>query len=173
VLADPALPDLLHRRLRAGLLPVPHAPTASGWSNSSRVGYLPPTGSGALFTAHTPCQLYPQPVSLELAALAVPILFSPAASALAFASKRKICNSLFFSSEANLKILPPPTLLVSLFLGSGTAGHLRFGSAGHHRTSGVDPGLSKGCRYPSQAFRFPRRLSPRLCRRALTLRSTL
>jgi hypothetical protein len=32
-------------------------------------------------------------------------LFSPA---LAFASKRKICNNLFCSSEANLKILPTP-----------------------------------------------------------------
>ena len=38
MLADPALPDLLHRRLRDGPLPVPHAPTASGWSNFSRVG---------------------------------------------------------------------------------------------------------------------------------------
>ena len=35
-------------------------------------------------------------------------IFPPAASAFAFASKRKICNSLFFSSEANLKILPTP-----------------------------------------------------------------
>jgi hypothetical protein len=26
-------------------LPAPHAPTASGWSNSCRVGYPPPTGS--------------------------------------------------------------------------------------------------------------------------------
>ena len=52
VLADPAALDLLHRRLRAGLLPVRHAPTASGWSNSCRVGYLPPTGSLGPFTAH-------------------------------------------------------------------------------------------------------------------------
>ena len=71
MLADPALPDLLHRRLRAGPLPVPHAPIASGWSNASRVGYLPPTGSGALFTAHGPLYLNPQPVSF-LAALALP-----------------------------------------------------------------------------------------------------
>jgi hypothetical protein len=40
VLADPALPDLLHRRLRDGPLPAPHAPTASGWSNFSRVGFF-------------------------------------------------------------------------------------------------------------------------------------
>ena len=40
VLADPALPDLLRRRLRDGPLPVSHAPTASGWSNSSRVGFF-------------------------------------------------------------------------------------------------------------------------------------
>jgi hypothetical protein len=45
----------------------------------------------------------------------------------------------------------------SLFLGSGTAGYLRFGSARHHRAPGVDPWLSKGRRYPSQASRFPRR----------------
>jgi len=45
VLADPAALDLLHRRLRAEPLPVRHAPTASGWSNSCRAGYLPPTGS--------------------------------------------------------------------------------------------------------------------------------
>jgi len=30
-------------------LPAPHAPTASGWSNSYRVGYLPPTGSTCPF----------------------------------------------------------------------------------------------------------------------------
>ena len=52
MLADPAQPDLLHRRLRDGPLPVPHAPTTSGWSNSCRVGYLPPTGSLGPFTAH-------------------------------------------------------------------------------------------------------------------------
>jgi len=40
VLADPAMPDLLHRRLREEPLPAPHAPTASGWSNSSRVGFF-------------------------------------------------------------------------------------------------------------------------------------
>jgi hypothetical protein len=34
------MPDLLHRRLREEPLPVPHAPTASGWSNSSRVGFF-------------------------------------------------------------------------------------------------------------------------------------
>jgi hypothetical protein len=34
------MPDLLHRRLREELLPAPHAPTASGWSNSSRVGFF-------------------------------------------------------------------------------------------------------------------------------------
>jgi hypothetical protein len=45
VLADPALLDLLHQRLRAESLPIQHAPTASGWSNTCRVGYLPPTGS--------------------------------------------------------------------------------------------------------------------------------
>jgi hypothetical protein len=45
LLADPACrtSDL------SGFVPVPlparHAPTASGWSNSCRVGYLPPTGS--------------------------------------------------------------------------------------------------------------------------------
>ena len=44
LLADPLL-DLLHRGLRAGPFPTPHAPTASGWSNSCRMGYLPPTGS--------------------------------------------------------------------------------------------------------------------------------
>jgi len=52
VLADPAALDLLHRKLRAGLLPVRHAPTASGWSNSCRVGYLPPLDLRALSTAH-------------------------------------------------------------------------------------------------------------------------
>ena len=45
VLADSALRNLLHRWLRVALLPTLHAPTASGWSNSCRVGYLPPTGS--------------------------------------------------------------------------------------------------------------------------------
>jgi len=38
-------PNLLHRRLRVPPLPAIHAPIASGWSNSCRVGYLPPTGS--------------------------------------------------------------------------------------------------------------------------------
>jgi hypothetical protein len=37
--------DLLHQRLRPGPLPTRAAPVASGWSNSCRVGYLPPTGS--------------------------------------------------------------------------------------------------------------------------------
>ena len=45
VLADPASLDLCHQRLRIEPLPARHAPTASGWSNSCRVGYLPPTGS--------------------------------------------------------------------------------------------------------------------------------
>jgi hypothetical protein len=36
--------NLLHPRLRPGLLPARAAPVASGWSNSCRVGYLPPTG---------------------------------------------------------------------------------------------------------------------------------
>ena len=45
VLADSALRNLLYRWLRGALLPTLHAPTASGWSNSCRVGYLPPTGS--------------------------------------------------------------------------------------------------------------------------------
>ena len=35
---------LLHQRLRPGPLPARAAPVASGWSNSCRVGYPPPTG---------------------------------------------------------------------------------------------------------------------------------
>ena len=35
---------LLHQRLRPGPLPARTAPVASGWSNSCRVGYPPPTG---------------------------------------------------------------------------------------------------------------------------------
>src|SRR5215472_2795926 len=35
----PPARDLLHRRLRVLPLPATHAPTASGWSNSCRVGY--------------------------------------------------------------------------------------------------------------------------------------
>jgi hypothetical protein len=58
VLADPALPDLLRRRLRAGPLPVPHAPTASGWSNSSRVVFFLLLDQDALFTAHSPLHLF-------------------------------------------------------------------------------------------------------------------
>ena len=38
------LGDLLHQRLRPGPLPSRAAPVTSGWSNSCRVGYLPPTG---------------------------------------------------------------------------------------------------------------------------------
>jgi hypothetical protein len=57
MLADAALPHLLLRRLRVLPLPATHAPTASGWSNSCRVGYLPPTGSTPLFTAHEICGL--------------------------------------------------------------------------------------------------------------------
>ena len=49
VLADPAMPDLLHRRLRALPLPAAHAPVTSGWSSSCRVGYLPPTGRARSF----------------------------------------------------------------------------------------------------------------------------
>ena len=49
VLADPATPDLLHRRLRALPLPAARAPVASGWSSSCRVGYLPPTGRARSF----------------------------------------------------------------------------------------------------------------------------
>src|SRR6516162_4024953 len=49
MLADPALRDLLHRRPRAPPLPAAHAPIASGWSNSCRVGQLPPTGSTCPF----------------------------------------------------------------------------------------------------------------------------
>src|SRR5208282_197300 len=49
VLADPTSRDLWHRRPRVMPLPAPHAPTASGWSNSCRVGYLPPTGSTCPF----------------------------------------------------------------------------------------------------------------------------
>src|SRR5689334_25060512 len=33
---------LLHQRLRPGPLPARAAPVTSGWSNSCRVGYLPP-----------------------------------------------------------------------------------------------------------------------------------
>jgi CheY-like chemotaxis protein len=39
------------------LFPAPRAPTASGWSNSCRVGYLPPTGSSSPSTAHEKCGL--------------------------------------------------------------------------------------------------------------------
>jgi hypothetical protein len=49
VLADPASRDLLHRGLRSSPFPAFHAPTASGWSNSYRVGYPPPTGSSRPF----------------------------------------------------------------------------------------------------------------------------
>jgi hypothetical protein len=49
VLADPAMPDLLHRRLRALPLPAERAPVASGWSSSCRGGYLPPTGRARSF----------------------------------------------------------------------------------------------------------------------------
>src|SRR5262249_51173656 len=49
MLADSALRDLLHRRPRAPPLPAAHAPIASGWSNSCRVGQLPPTGSTCPF----------------------------------------------------------------------------------------------------------------------------
>jgi hypothetical protein len=59
--------------------------------------------------------LNPSPVNL--AALALRAL-SAGRFGLAFASKRKICNSLFFSSEANLKILLtpyPPRLTVPRF----------------------------------------------------------
>ena len=35
---------LLHQKLRPGPLPIRAAPVASGWSNSCRVGYPPPTG---------------------------------------------------------------------------------------------------------------------------------
>ena len=49
VLADSASRNLWHRRLRALLFPAPRGPTASGWSNSCRVGYLPPTGSTCPF----------------------------------------------------------------------------------------------------------------------------
>ena len=52
MLADLTWRDLWHRRLRALLFPAPRAPTASGWSNSCRVGYLPPTGPTCHFTAH-------------------------------------------------------------------------------------------------------------------------
>ncbi len=54
VLADAALPHLLHRRRRVLPLPATHAPIASGWSNSCRVGYL---DQRVLFTAHDFCGL--------------------------------------------------------------------------------------------------------------------
>jgi hypothetical protein len=38
------LANLLHQRLRPLPLPAVTSPAASGWSNSYRVGYLPPTG---------------------------------------------------------------------------------------------------------------------------------
>jgi transposase len=60
--AHPASRDLWHRRLRVMPLPAPHAPTASGWSNSCRVGYPPPTGSTCPFTAHDFCGLGPNPI---------------------------------------------------------------------------------------------------------------
>jgi hypothetical protein len=52
-----SLMRLLHRRLRALPLPAGHASIASGWSNSCRVGYFPPTGSTCPFTAHDICGL--------------------------------------------------------------------------------------------------------------------
>ena len=95
MLADPALPDLLHQRLRDGPLPVPHAPTASGWSNSSRVGYLPPTGSGALFHgARSP--LFKSSTRLVPRGSCSFQAFSRGA----LLSARKICNSIFSSSKA-------------------------------------------------------------------------
>jgi DNA repair protein RadC len=54
-------------------------------------------------------------LALKLAALAAPIFFPPAASALAFASKRKICNNIFLVRKRTSKYYQPPTLLVSLF----------------------------------------------------------
>src|SRR5215467_1460335 len=61
VLADAPLAHLLHRRPRALSLPTGHAPIASGWSNSCRVGYLPPAGStcpfhGARFIGANRCK---------------------------------------------------------------------------------------------------------------------
>ena len=58
MLADPALPDLLHRRLRDGPLPVLHAPTASGWSNSSRVGFFLLRDQDALSRRTAPAHLF-------------------------------------------------------------------------------------------------------------------
>jgi len=43
-LADRLFSDLLHRRLRPWQLPTTNAPVATGWSDSCRVGYPPPTG---------------------------------------------------------------------------------------------------------------------------------
>jgi hypothetical protein len=43
-LADRLFSDLLLRRLRPQQLPATSAPVASGWSDSCRVGYPPPTG---------------------------------------------------------------------------------------------------------------------------------
>src|SRR3979490_1603358 len=60
MLADAALPHLLRRRLPVLPLPATHAPIASGWSNSCRVGYLPPTGPTPLSTAHDFCGLASQ-----------------------------------------------------------------------------------------------------------------
>ena len=45
LLADPASLDLWHQRLPSQPLPARLSPTASGWSNSCPMGYLPPTGS--------------------------------------------------------------------------------------------------------------------------------
>jgi hypothetical protein len=45
LLADPACRTSDLRGFVPVPLPARHAPTASGWSNSCRVGYLPPTGS--------------------------------------------------------------------------------------------------------------------------------
>jgi hypothetical protein len=85
---------------------------------------------------------------------------SPRRSANRSAFGSKICNSIFSRSKAaNSK---KTRHLVSLFLGPGAPGHLRFGSAGFRRTPWADPGLSETGGRTLKAFRIPDCLSPRL-----------
>jgi DNA repair protein RadC len=129
VLADSASRNLLLRRLRAGLLPVPHAPTASGWSNSSRLGYLPPTGSGALFHgARTLANYILEPVFEKLAALAPRCFFRrPLRRRLRFQTKNMQQHIFPFVSELD-ELQNNPLLPASSHCSSAQERLVNYGS---------------------------------------------
>jgi hypothetical protein len=80
----------------------------------------------AVATSH----LYPRPVSPSSRLLRY-VALSAGRSGLPSLPNEKYATAYFSVRKRTSKYYQPPTLLVSLFLGSGTAGYLRFGSAGY------------------------------------------